>query len=227
MTKLSKEDWEDFLVECRSCDRCELAQSASQKVIWRGSCHDPKILIIGEGPGREEDKQGIPFVGRSGKLLDLLLLAQGFREDDVHIMNVVKCRPPGNRAPTPEEAEACKPLALKQLALINPRVAILCGATAFRYYTGSKEPISRARGVFRDVNGILTMPTFHPAYILRNATKKLEFWNDFAAVARKVAELEEHFKTEPEFLKEKRLQAEEVKRAALFKAAAEAEAALK
>lgn len=180
--------WQGFLQACNSCKNCDLYQSRDQVVVYRGSLAAP-LMIIGEGPGREEDKQGKPFVGRSGRLLDDALLALEFSEDDFHICNIVKCRPPENRTPTEEEAKACRRLLNAQFALVKPRVILLCGSTAYRYFTGSKEPISRVRGQWIEQKSFYIMPTFHPAYILRNMSKRAELWSDLLAVREKLVEL--------------------------------------
>lgn len=147
-------------------------------------------MILGEGPGADEDRQGIPFVGRSGKLLDLLLKAFGFKEEDYHICNIVKCRPPGNRVPTREEAVACRPLLKEQMQTVRPAVYLLMGATAYRYFTGAEEGISKARGNWTVSNGCHVLPTFHPAYVLRDPSKKTLLWQDFASVRKKLEELD-------------------------------------
>lgn len=184
----NKRVWQDFVDRCKRCRSCELAESRQHVVIWRGGIRAP-LMILGEGPGAEEDRLGIPFVGRSGKLLDLLLTAFAFREEDYHICNIVKCRPPGNRVPTREEAAGCRPLLKEQMQLVRPSVYLLMGATAYRYFTGSEEGISKARGVWTVSNDCHVMPTFHPAYVLRDPSKKTLLWQDFASVRHKLEEL--------------------------------------
>lgn len=180
--------WQGFLQACNSCKNCDLYQSRDQVVVYRGSLNAP-LMIIGEGPGREEDRQGRPFVGRSGRLLDDALLALEFTEADFHICNIVKCRPPDNRVPTEEEAKACRRLLNAQFALVKPRVILLCGSTAYKYFTGGKEPISRVRGQWIEQKSFYIMPTFHPAYILRNMSKRDELWADLLAVQAKLEAL--------------------------------------
>ncbi len=180
--------WQGFLQACNSCKNCDLYQSRDQVVVYRGSLNAP-LMIIGEGPGREEDRQGRPFVGRSGRLLDDALLALEFTEADFHICNIVKCRPPENRVPTEEEAKACRRLLNAQFALVKPRVILLCGSTAYKYFTGGKEPISRVRGQWIEQKSFYIMPTFHPAYILRNMSKRDELWADLLAVQAKLEAL--------------------------------------
>lgn len=180
--------WRAFVEKCENCRACELAESRQHVVVWRGGIRAP-LMILGEGPGADEDRQGIPFVGRSGQLLDLLLTAFAFKPEDYHICNIVKCRPPGNRTPSREEAAACRPLLKEQLRLVRPAVYLLMGATAFRYFTGSEEGISKARGQWAVSNKCHIMPTFHPAYVLRDPAKKIYLWEDVAAVRMKLEEL--------------------------------------
>lgn len=180
--------WQGFLQACQSCKNCELYQTRDNIVIYRGSLTAP-LMLIGEGPGAEEDRQGIPFVGRSGKLLDSLLQAQEFTAQDFHICNIVKCRPPGNRVPTEEEAQACKRLLSAQFTLVKPKVIVLVGATAYKYFTNLNDPISKVRGQWIENSGYYIMPTFHPAYLLRNPSKRLEMWDDFKKVRTKLEEL--------------------------------------
>jgi DNA polymerase len=147
------------------------------------------LLFIGEGPGAEEDRLGVPFVGAAGKLLDLLLAAYGLTEKDYHICNIVKCRPPQNRAPSPEEVKACRPLLGRQFQLVKPKLIVLLGAVAYKYFTGLGDGISRVRGQWIEKSGYLIMPTFHPAYILRNNNERVRLWQDFGLVRQKMEEL--------------------------------------
>ncbi|NLB04568.1 MAG: uracil-DNA glycosylase [Fastidiosipila sp.] len=183
------ENWQAFVEKCRNCRDCSLADSRKHVVIWRGGVRAP-LMILGEGPGADEDRQGIPFVGRSGQLLDLLLTSFGFKPEDYHICNIVKCRPPGNRVPSREEAAACRPLLKEQMLFVRPAVYLLMGATAYRYFTGSEEGISKARGIWTLSNKCHIMPTFHPAYALRDPSKKVFLWQDMASVRQKLEELE-------------------------------------
>ena len=153
------------------------------------------IMIIGEGPGQNEDEQGLPVVGRSGQLLEKILESVQFNsERDVYICNVVKCRPPDNRTPTPQEAEACKPYLLEQIRIVNPKIILLTGATAVKGLTGDKRGITKIRGQWLEWEGYLCMPIFHPAYLLRNPSRepnspKWLMWKDIQAVRTKLAEL--------------------------------------
>ncbi|NMA17535.1 MAG: uracil-DNA glycosylase [Clostridiaceae bacterium] len=180
--------WQDFVHRCLTCKACPLSATRKNVVVWRGGINAP-LMILEEGPGAEEDRLGEPFVGRSGKLLDLLLLSFEFTKEDYHIANIVKCRPPGNRVPTPEEAAYCQPLLSEQLRLVRPKVYLLMGATAYRYFTGEDNPISRVRGKWIISNNCFILPTFHPAYILRDPRKKTLMWQDFVMLRKKMEEL--------------------------------------
>lgn len=185
---------EEMVPHCNTCQRCELAQSRTHAVIGRGNPKAP-IMIIGEGPGQSEDEQGLPFVGKSGQLLEKILESVHLRAaDDVYICNVVKCRPPGNRTPTPQEADACKPYLLEQIRIVNPKIILLTGATAVRGLTGDKRGITKIRGQWLEWQGYLCMPIFHPAYLLRNPSRepnspKWLMWKDIQAVRTKLLEL--------------------------------------
>jgi uracil-DNA glycosylase family 4 len=179
---------------CQGCQRCDLATSRTNVVISRGSPTAP-LLIIGEGPGQQEDEQGLPFVGRSGQLLEKILDSVRLdTEKDVYICNIVKCRPPGNRVPTPDEMAACKGYLLEQIRLVDPKVILLTGATAVKGITGIKQGITKIRGQWIEWEGRLCMPIFHPAYLLRNPSRekgspKWLMWQDIQAVKAKLDEL--------------------------------------
>ncbi len=175
------DSWPRFLEDCARCRQCALGETRQQVVVHRGAIRAP-LMIIGEGPGAEEDIQGKPFVGAAGRLLDLLLTALGFSEDDFHIANIVKCRPPDNRVPTPDEAKACRPLFARQFRFAKPVYIVLLGATAYKYFTGMNDGISKVRGRFIKKNGYRIMPTFHPAYILRNDRERVSLFQDLATV---------------------------------------------
>ncbi len=185
---MSKLSWDEFNQLCNNCTACGLSETRTQAVVWRGAVQAP-LLLIGEGPGANEDLEGKPFVGRSGKLLDQLLDAQGIDAKHYHIMNMVKCRPPGNRKPTEEEVRACKPLLRQQFLFAGPSVIVLLGSTAYNYFTGDKTGISKARGIWQESNGYWIMPTFHPAYILRDPRQKETFFSDLEKVRLKLEEL--------------------------------------
>jgi DNA polymerase len=139
-------------------------------------------MFIGEAPGRDEDEQGVPFVGRAGKLLTRIIEAIDMTRDEVYIANICKCRPPNNRAPTPEEMEACIPFLHRQIRIVEPRIICLLGATAVKGLLQEKTGITKLRGQFLEWHGILVMPTYHPAYLLRNPNAKRDVWEDVQLV---------------------------------------------
>ena len=147
-------------------------------------------MFVGEAPGREEDEKGEPFVGEAGRLLDRILFAMGMRREDVYICNVEKCRPPGNRDPKPEEIEACEPYLKRQLAAIRPRIIVTLGRFAAQTLLRDDTPIGRLRGTWRQYEGIPLMPTYHPAFLLRNPSSKREAWEDMKQVVRRLREEE-------------------------------------
>jgi DNA polymerase len=141
-----------------------------------------KLVFVGEGPGADEDAQGLPFVGKAGQLLTRMIEAMGFKRDEVYICNVVKCRPPGNRNPEPDEIAACEPFLKAQLASIQPQVVVALGKFAAQTLLRDATPITRMRGAWREYEGIKLMPTFHPAYLLRNEADKRLAWDDLKKV---------------------------------------------
>jgi uracil-DNA glycosylase len=163
------------------CVRCKLHQHRTHIVFGEG---DPNadLVFVGEGPGADEDATGRPFVGRAGQLLDKIIAAIGLRRQDVYIANIVKCRPPGNRTPERDETATCEQFLFRQLAFIRPKVIVALGSPAFQTILRTKDPITRARGEWRDWNGVKVMPTFHPAYLLRVPEKKREAWEDMKKV---------------------------------------------
>ncbi len=180
--------WTEFAEICKTCTDCGLSSTRRNVVIYRGSVRAP-LMIVGEGPGEQEDETGIPFVGAAGKLLDLLLDAFGITPEFYHICNIVKCRPPGNRVPTDEESAACRKHFATQFRFVKPSVILLLGSTAFRNFTGSDEGITKVRGKWIEKNGYYIMPTVHPAYILRNNNARTDMWNDLEMVRTKMEEL--------------------------------------
>lgn len=178
---------EQLAAQIRACQRCRLAQTRGQAVPGEGPANAP-ILLIGEGPGFHEDRQGRPFVGRSGDLLEKLLASIGLRRGDVFIANVVKCRPPENRDPLPDEIEACRPYLDRQTALIGPRLVLTLGRISLaRYFPG--QSITRIHGQIRWVEHVGYVPMFHPAAALRNPQWMAAMRADFAQLAPLVAEL--------------------------------------
>lgn len=163
------------------CQRCRLCQQRNKIVFGSGNSH-ADLVFVGEGPGRDEDIQGLPFVGRAGKLLTQMIEAMSLKREDVYICNVVKCRPPENRAPEPDEMETCSPFLYRQLAVIQPKAIVCLGAIAFQALYGGKPSISRHRGQWLEFRGIPMMATYHPAYLLRNPNAKGEVWEDLKKV---------------------------------------------
>ena len=163
------------------CTRCKLCNGRNRIVFGDG---DPRarLMFIGEGPGSDEDRQGLPFVGRAGQLLNQIIKAMGYRREDVYIANIVKCRPPDNRAPQPDETAACTPFLFRQIEIIRPEVIVTLGSPASQALLESSAGITKLRGTFREFRGIPVMPTFHPAYLLRNPAAKKEVWEDMQKV---------------------------------------------
>lgn len=184
---VSLEEWKKI---CRECRRCSLREGAGGVVFGEG---DPRarLMFIGEGPGGDEDKLGRPFVGRAGHLLNRILEAAGLQREEVYIANIVKCRPPGNRAPQREEIETCFPLLEKQIELINPLLMVCLGAVAAKTLIRSNFSITRERGTWNEFKGRLLMPTFHPAALLRDPSKKKPVWEDMLKVMDRYRELDE------------------------------------
>jgi DNA polymerase len=170
--------------EVRDCTKCRLCKSRTNTVFGEGDV-DAKIVFIGEGPGENEDLQGRPFVGRAGEMLNKWIAAMGLRREDVYIANIVKCRPPGNREPAPDEVATCTPYLQRQLEIIRPKVIVTLGLPSLKYMMSDpKLTMGRSRGTWREWRGIKLMPTFHPAYILRNYTEstRAAVWSDLKAV---------------------------------------------
>jgi DNA polymerase len=163
------------------CTRCGLSGKRTNIVFGVG---DPKarLMFVGEGPGADEDLKGEPFVGRAGQLLTRIIESMGLERKDVYIANVVKCRPPENRTPLPDEIATCSPFLFQQIAAIRPRVLVCLGTPAAQTILGTRDTITRIRGTFQDIGGIRVMPTFHPAYLLRNPAAKREVWDDMKKV---------------------------------------------
>ena len=166
------------------CTKCRLHEQRTQTVFARGTGKSG-LCFVGEGPGADEDEQGLPFVGKAGQLLDRMISAMGLLRDDVYVCNIVKCRPPNNRKPMPDEATACRPYLERQLELLKPEVIVALGATAVEGLLGISEGITRLRGKWKLYRGTVpVMPTFHPAYLLRNPSAKHPVWEDMCEVLR-------------------------------------------
>jgi DNA polymerase len=168
------------------CVKCKLAKSRTQVVYGVGN-PNADLMFIGEAPGRDEDLKGEPFVGRAGQLLTDIIKAMKLTRDDVYIANVIKCRPPENRNPEPDELEACHPYIQRQVEIIQPKVIVTLGRFALQSLTGKAYGISAARGNWLDYNGVKVMPTYHPAYLLRTPSAKKEVWADMKKVMEQLS----------------------------------------
>ena len=181
----SLEELRDDIGDCR---RCKLHSGRTHVVFGIGN-PNAKLMFVGEGPGRDEDLKGEPFVGRAGQLLtDIITKGMGLTRDDVYIANVVKCRPPENRNPEPDEVASCEPFLKKQIELIRPKIIVALGKFAVQALLQSKVPITRLRGNWHTYMGIKLMPTFHPAYLLRNPADKKLVWEDIKKVMKEMQE---------------------------------------
>ncbi len=171
--------------ELGDCIRCKLAGGRTHLVFGVGA-PSAELMFVGEGPGADEDAQGEPFVGRAGQLLTRMIVAMGLSREQVYIANVVKCRPPGNRDPEVDEVAACEPFLKAQIAAIRPKVIVGLGRVAVQTLLRDATPISRLRGAWRTYEGVKLMPTFHPAYLLRNPAEKKKAWEDLQKVMREL-----------------------------------------
>ncbi len=165
--------------DCRRCKLCGLGRS---QIVFGVGNHRAPLMFVGEAPGEEEDKRGEPFVGRAGQLLTKIIEAIGLSREQVYIANVIKCRPPGNRNPEPDEVEQCEPYLFRQIDVIKPRVIVPLGKFAAQSLLKTVDPITRLRGRQFDYRGSVLIPTFHPAYLLRNPSAKREVWEDMKKV---------------------------------------------
>jgi uracil-DNA glycosylase len=166
------------------CTRCKLHAQGRTQVVFGAGNPSADLMFVGEAPGADEDVQGIPFVGRAGQLLTKIIEAIDLRRDDVYIANVIKCRPPQNRNPEPDEIATCEPFLFRQIDIIKPKVIVTLGKFAAHALLRTDEPISRLRGRVLDYRGTKLVPTFHPAYLLRNPSSKREVWEDMKLVKR-------------------------------------------
>ena len=179
--KGGKDTLESIAAEIAACQACALAPTRLHVVPGQGALK-PDVMFVGEGPGADEDEQGLAFVGRAGQLLTKMINAMGYTREQVFIGNIVKCRPPGNRVPTPDEMAGCIPYLKRQIAVIQPKLIVCLGATAARGLVNETLPIGKARGSWREFEGIPVMLTFHPAYLLRDPRQKAPCWDDLKAV---------------------------------------------
>jgi uracil-DNA glycosylase len=177
----SGETFEDIHQEIGDCTRCPLHLRRTNVVHTEGN-RKARLMFVGEAPGADEDMQSRPFVGRAGQLLTKIIEAIGLKREEVLIGNVNRCRPPGNRPPTFEEASMCKPFLEREIAIVQPEVIVTLGNTALQNLLGATQGITKLRGKFQDYKGIKVMPTYHPAYLLRDPSKKREVWEDLKKV---------------------------------------------
>lgn len=174
-------DLKQLREEAADCTRCELHQNRNTVVFGTGD-ENAELMFVGEAPGADEDRQGEPFVGRAGQLLTKIIEAVGYARGQVYIANVIKCRPPGNRNPKPVEVETCEPFLLKQIELIQPKIICALGSFAAQTLLRTDQKISSLRGKFHDCRGVKVMPTYHPAFLLRNPNAKRDVWEDMKLV---------------------------------------------
>ena len=178
------ETWEELEDSIKDCRKCKLA-NARRNIVFGCGNKNADIMMIGEGPGADEDMQGIPFVGKAGQLMNQAFKGLGINRDDIYIANIVKCRPPQNRVPEVDEATSCLNYLRNQVILVKPKIIVLLGSTALKNILGKEYGITSARGKWIEKKDILYMPTWHPAALLRDENKKIEFWNDLKQVGEK------------------------------------------
>ncbi|MGA7343755.1 MAG: uracil-DNA glycosylase [Terracidiphilus sp.] len=167
------------------CTRCALHKGRN-KIVFADGSPTARLMFVGEGPGADEDAQGLPFVGRAGQLLNNMISAMGLKREEVYIANVVKCRPPGNRTPEPEEANTCSPFLFRQIDVVGPQVLVALGATAATYLLGQRQPLAGLRGRVHAFRGMSLIVTYHPAYLLRDPRQKKEAWADLQIAMREL-----------------------------------------
>ena len=175
------ENLDELEEKIKGCNRCKLCKTR-QNIVFGVGNKNAKIMFIGEGPGADEDKQGLPFVGKAGQLMNMAFQGLGIKRQEVYITNIVKCRPPANRVPEQDEAEACLNYLRNQVILVKPKVIVLLGGTALKNVLGKEYSITASRGKWIEQKGIMYMPTWHPAALLRDENKKIEFWKDLKVV---------------------------------------------
>lgn len=190
----------EIAVRVAACQKCRLGQSRTRTVPGQGTAH-PEIMFVGEGPGEDEDRQGLAFVGRAGQLLTRMIIRMGFTRDQVFIANIVKCRPPGNRTPLPDEMATCLPYLREQIAELKPKVIVCLGATAVKGLLNNMTGITKLRGQWQKYEGVDVMPTLHPSFLLRGGgedkARWWEVWEDLVAVLKKVGREPPPQKTAP------------------------------
>ena len=178
------DNWEQLEETAKECKKCKLCQNRNNVVFGTGN-RQASLMFIGEGPGADEDLQGTPFVGKAGKLMNMAFEAIGVKREEVYIANIVKCRPPGNRNPQDDEANACLDYLRNQVILVKPKIIVLLGSVALKNILGKEYGITASRGKWIERKGILYMPTWHPAALLRDESKKIDFIRDLQEVMRR------------------------------------------
>ena len=181
------ETWEELEKSIINCNKCKLCKTR-QNIVFGVGNKNADIMFIGEGPGADEDRLGEPFVGKAGQLMNKAFQALEINRDEVYIANIVKCRPPQNRVPEEDEAKACLNYLRNQVVLVKPKIIVLLGSTALKNIVGEEYGITASRGKWIEKKGIMYMPTWHPAALLRDETKKIEFWKDLKQVKQKADE---------------------------------------
>lgn len=182
------ENWEELENSIINCNKCKLCNNRTNIVFGTGN-KQATVMFIGEGPGADEDREGIPFVGKAGKLMNMAFNGVGIIRDEVYIANIVKCRPPSNRNPEKEEADACLDYLRNQVMLVKPKIIVLLGSVALKNILGNEYGITSSRGKWIEQKGILYMPTWHPAALLRDENKKIDFWKDLKQVVERYKNL--------------------------------------
>jgi DNA polymerase len=182
---------EDVRRDMENCQRCPLHEGRKNVVFGSGN-PQASLVFIGEAPGADEDQQGLPFVGRAGQLLTKIIEAMGFKRDDVYIANILKCRPPNNRNPLPAEIQICEPFLIRQLKAISPKIICALGTFSAQTLLKRETPITVLRGTFHDYHGIALMPTYHPAYLLRNPSAKKLVWEDVQQIMKRLQARDEN-----------------------------------
>ena len=182
------DNWEELENAISDCQKCKLCQKRQHIVLGEGN-KKAKLMFIGEGPGADEDTQGLPFVGKAGQLMNKAFQGLGIKREEVYITNIVKCRPPANRVPEDDEATACLDYLRNQVVLIKPKIIVLMGSTALKNILGKEYGITSSRGNWIEQKEISYMPTWHPAALLRDENKKIEFWKDLKEVVNKYEQM--------------------------------------
>ncbi len=183
------ENWEELEASIVNCKKCKLCTNRTNIVFGTGN-KQADIMFIGEGPGADEDREGIPFVGRAGKLMNMAFEGVGMNREKVYIANIVKCRPPSNRNPQEDEAMACLDYLRNQVVLVQPKIVVLLGSVALKNILGKEHGITASRGTWFERKGIFYFPTWHPAALLRDEDKKIDFWRDLKQVLKRAEEMQ-------------------------------------